>query len=180
MEVTTGCLWTSVSLEKTKVKSEMPKKYWMVGLSLGLIVGAIAACTPSTSPPTGSGTDTQGSPAPQTTEPVAGRSAYSEVSLPPEEKLVGDDPQQIALAAFGMTAPTEGNFKEEVTVVEQTASQAVVVLTQTGLPDDSVEGMRYRMEFIPEGTQWRLDWAGRQVRCRPNRGSQEWTTELCS
>jgi hypothetical protein len=72
----------------------------------------------------------------------------------------------------------EGNFKEMIVLIEQ-GDQAVVNLTQTGLPDDSVEGMRYRLEFVPEGTQWRMAWAGRQVRCRPDRGSQTWTTELC-
>ncbi|HIK46733.1 MAG TPA: hypothetical protein IGR64_17940 [Leptolyngbyaceae cyanobacterium M65_K2018_010] len=135
------------------------------GLSLGLLLAATAACTPST-PPTA-------------TSPTDGRSAYSEVALPAADTLVGDDPQQIALATFGMTDPGEGNFAQEVAVVDQSNSQAVVALTQTGLLDDSVAGMRYRLEFVTEGSQWRLDWAGRQVKCQPNRGSQDWTTDLC-
>jgi len=105
---------------------------------------------------------------------------YSEVPLPPEDQRVGADPEEIALAAFGMDDPGEGNFAQEVTVDEQTATDAVVTLTQTGLLDDSVDGMRYRLEFAAIDNQWEMVWAGRQVRCQPNRGSQEWSTDLCS
>lgn len=144
------------------------------GLGTGLFIVAVAACNQANAPNTTN--------APPLESPVADstsdRVAYSEVPLPPAELLVGDDPQQIALSAFGISDPVEGNFKEMIVLIEQ-GDQAVVNLTQTGLPDDSVEGMRYRLEFVPEGTQWRMDWVGRQVRCRPNRGSQNWTTELC-
>jgi hypothetical protein len=111
---------------------------------------------------------------------MAERAAYSEVPLPPEDQRMGASPQEIALAAFGLDDPGEGNFTQEVTVEEQTATDAVVILTQTGLLDDSVEAMRYRLEFVAADNQWEMVWAGRQVRCQPNRGSQEWSTDLCS
>ena len=71
-------------------------------------------------------------------------------------------------------------FSQEVELLEETPDGAVVILTQSGLLDDSVEGMRYRLEFESGENQWELVWAGRQVRCWPDRGSQEWSTELCS
>jgi hypothetical protein len=149
---------------------------WLIrGLGTGLLMVAIAACDQARTPEAPL-TETPESPA---TEPMTGRAAYSEIPLPEASLLVGDDPQQIALNAFGSAEPMEGNFEEEVVLVEQTATQAVVNLTQTSLPDDSVEGMRYWLEFVPEGNQWQMVWAGRQARCQPNRGSQEWTTELC-
>jgi len=40
--------------------------------------------------------------------------------------------------------------------------------------------MRYWLEFTAADNQWEMVWAGRQVRCQPNRGSQEWSTDLCS
>ncbi|MGF1519448.1 MAG: hypothetical protein ACFCVB_16830 [Nodosilinea sp.] len=61
----------------------------------------------------------------------------------------------------------------------ETNAGALVLLTQTGLADDSVNGMRYRLEFVPDGDQWQLDWAGRQVRCQAGRGSEDWSTDLC-
>jgi hypothetical protein len=109
----------------------------------------------------------------------APRATYSEVSLPPDKNWVGTDPKQITRSVFGNSEPVEGNFHEEVLLVERTDKTALVILTQTGLADDSVAGMRYRLEFIREGNQWRLNWAGRQVRCHPDRGSQAWTKERC-
>ncbi|WP_204140771.1 hypothetical protein [Halomicronema sp. CCY15110] len=75
------------------------------------------------------------------------QSAYGEISLPPESQRFGAYPEQIALDAFGMEEPMEGNFSQETQLVEQTSERAIVTLTQTGLLDDSVEGMRYWLEF---------------------------------
>jgi len=136
-------------------------------------MGALAACTP---PPDNS-EPVADSPAGNT---IAERSAYSEVPLPPEADRYGTNPEQIALQAFGAAEPAEGNFSQEVELLEETPDGAVVILTQSGLLDDSVEGMRYRLEFESGENQWELVWAGRQVRCWPDRGSQEWSTELCS
>jgi hypothetical protein len=102
------------------------------------------------------------------------------VPLPPDDKRFGATPEEVALGAFGITEPVEGNFTQEVKLIEQTPSEAVVTLTQTGLPDDSVEGRRYWLEFTAGENQWEMVWAGRQVRCRLNRGSQEWSTDLCN
>jgi hypothetical protein len=137
------------------------------------LIGILAACTPDSTPPdSGSGA---------VTESQEGRSAYGEIPLPPEDLRSGANPEQIALDAFGMEDPGEGNFSQEVAVVEQTSAMAILTLTQTGLLDDSVEGMRYRLEFTTgEENAWEMVWVGRQVRCYPDRGSQDWSTELCS
>ena len=148
----------------------MLKKSLIAGLGLALFT--LAACTPSkpvAAPDT--------SPA---VEALEGRSSYSEIPLPPEDQRLGADPKQIALDTFGLAAPGEGNFSQTVEVVEQSPTQALLTLLQTGLLDDSVEAMRYRMEFEAKGTQWQLVCVGRQVRCRSGRGSQEWSTALCS
>ncbi|MEB3313190.1 MAG: hypothetical protein VKL98_03490 [Cyanobacteriota bacterium] len=150
----------------------MLRKSLIAGLNLGLLLLTLPACTPS-NPVAGPDTN----PA---VEALEGRSAYREVPLPPGDQGLGVDPQQIALETFGLAEPGEGNFSQTVEVLEQTPTQAVVTLLQTGLPDDSVEAMRYRMEFQAQGPQWQLVWVGRQVRCRPGRGSQDWSTDLCS
>ncbi|HSM83270.1 MAG TPA: hypothetical protein VLS96_16410 [Nodosilinea sp.] len=152
-----------------------------LALATGALLLTLAACEPSTTTPDAPTDTTTEAPAPEPPETgamVEDRSAFTEVSVP--EDAVGENPTSIALATFGSTEPGEGNFEETVEVVEETADGALVLFTQTGLADDSVNGMRYRLEFVPEGDQWRLDWAGQQVRCQPNRGSQEWSTDLCS
>lgn len=107
------------------------------------------------------------------------RAVYQELPLPSDANLVGTDAKEIALNIFGIAEPVEGNFQEEVLLEAQSDNRMIVNLTQTGLPDDSVEGTRYRLEFIRDNAQWRLDWVGRQVRCYPERGSQIWSTEKC-
>ena len=157
----------------------MLKKYLVPALTTGALMVSLAACNSSPTPPV-----VEGPPATEDTQAggvvVDDRAAYSEVALPAGEDLVGADPRQVALDVFGSTEPGEGNFAEEVVVVDESANPMLVTLTQTGLADDSVNGMRYRLEFVPEGDQWRLDWAGRQVRCQAGRGAQDWTTDLCS
>ncbi|MUL34979.1 hypothetical protein [Gloeocapsopsis dulcis] len=94
--------------------------------------------------------------------------------------LTGSNPREIAIAAFGIQEPQEGNFQQTVTVDESNPQQ-VVTITQNNLPDDSVRDVRYRVEFEPvtNQSQWRMVWAGRQQRCQQGRGSQDWTTESC-
>ncbi|PSR17777.1 hypothetical protein C8255_10780 [filamentous cyanobacterium CCP3] len=157
----------------------MQKTYLVPALTTGALMMALVACQPSTTPPEVVPPATEDpAPAPGGEDIGGDRSAYSEIPVP--EGAVGAEPTDIALATFGSTEPGEGNFAEEAELIEQTDDQALVVLTQTGLADDSVNGMRYRLEFVPEGDQWRLDWAGRQVRCQQGRGSEDWTTDLCS
>jgi hypothetical protein len=117
---------------------------------------------------------------PTTSDTASERSAYGEISLPSESQRFGAYPEQIALDAFGLEEPMEGNFSQDTQLVEQTSEMAIVTLTQTGLLDDSVEGVRYWLEFDAGETAWEMVWAGRQVRCYPGRGSQDWTTELCN
>lgn len=156
----------------------MPMSYPKLGLPLAAIAlaGLTVACAP---PPSSPEAESPATPSPEAPTTDA-RGVYNEVPLPPDDQRFGDDPEQIALDAFGMSDPGEGNFAQTVTVDEPSDAQAVVTLTQTGLLDDSVEGMQYRLEFAAGEGQWELVWAGRQVRCYPGRGSQDWSTERCA
>ncbi|MCP9889127.1 hypothetical protein KBY96_14470 [Cyanobium sp. ATX 6A2] len=107
------------------------------------------------------------------------RSAYNELDSPAGPDQVTADPKQMALELFGSAEPVEGSFSESVVTVVESETQTVVKLTQTGLADDSVEGKRYRLDFVPAGENWQLEWVGDQQRCREGRGPQEWTTERC-
>jgi hypothetical protein len=118
---------------------------------------------------------------------IARETLYTPINLsqlPPDKPLTGSDPKAIALAAFGQQEAVEGNFQETVTVTQPQPNLAIVVVTQLGLPDDSLRGFRYRLELQQEKTarqsQWRLVWAGRQHTCQPGRGPQTWTVKPCS
>jgi len=109
------------------------------------------------------------------------RDNYSAINLEQiDSDLTGSNPREIAIAAFGIQEPQEGNFQQTVSV-DDSDRQQVVTITQNNLPDDSVRDVRYRVEFEPvvQRSQWRMVWAGRQQRCQQGRGSQDWTTESC-
>ena len=95
--------------------------------------------------------------------------------------LIGSNPQAIAIAVFGIKEPIEGKFRQTVELTPAGDRRAIIILTQLGLPDDSVRGLRYRLEFQREGTSlWRMIWAGRQQTCWPGRGHQDWRTDSCA
>jgi hypothetical protein len=139
-----------------------PRLYSLLGLTL-LLVGC--STPPGDSVPDGAELD-------------PGRASFEAVALPSSGTL-GADPQTLAASLFGVTEPVEGNYREETMTLSTSPDQQVVVFTQLGLPDDSVLGIRHRLEFEPEGTQWQLTWAGRQVTCRPGRGHQDWSDAPC-
>jgi hypothetical protein len=105
-------------------------------------------------------------------------------SLPANVALVGTDPVAIALTIWGRNPEEqEGAFEQTVDLDTGDADQPVVTITHMNLSDDSVRGMRYRVEFEPtdttESAQWQIVWVGRQQICWQGRGAQTWTTELC-
>jgi hypothetical protein len=103
--------------------------------------------------------------------------------LTKSEALIGDEPKAIAQAAFG-DVDSEGGSRD-VKVEYPQPDRAVVIITQTGVADDSVRAIRYRAELVPTsksqtGKQWKIVWAGSQFTCQPGRGHQDWSIKLCS
>jgi hypothetical protein len=101
--------------------------------------------------------------------------------------LGGDDPQAIALEAFGNPeAGSPEGGSQEVNIEYPQSDLAVVTITQTNIADDSVNSIRYRVELAPKpkdsqtDKQWEIVWAGSQFICQQGRGHQEWSPELCS
>jgi hypothetical protein len=107
-----------------------------------------------------------------------GRDAFQEIPLPAGAGP-GDDPEALARTLFGAGEPMEGNYSEAVETLAASPNGQVVQFTRMGLPDDSVRGLRYRLELAPQGDQWQLGWVGRQVRCWPGRGHEDWGVEPC-
>ena len=138
---------------------------------VGLTVALVAGCA---APPEDGQTETMGEA--MDTDP--GRSAFEAVPLP-AGGTVGADPMALAQDLYGMREPVEGNYSEAVELLSETADQQVVLFTQLGLPDDSVRGQRHRLELVPQGGEWQLQWVGRQVKCWPGRGDEGWGTALC-
>lgn len=96
-----------------------------------------------------------------------------------ETNLTGNNLQEIALSFWGLSELRESQ-QQDIQVDYPNKNKAVVTLTQTGLLDDSVAGIRYRAEFVAMGNNWEMIWAGKQQKCYPGRGHTDWSTELCS
>jgi len=107
-----------------------------------------------------------------------GRAAFETIALPATGS-VGADPHAMARDIYGTDEPVEGDYTEEVVNLAASADEQVVLFTSMGLPDDSVRGLRYRLEFAPQGGEWGLIWAGRQRICWPGRGHEDWGTAPC-
>lgn len=109
------------------------------------------------------------------------RNSYDEIDLnqlPADVSKKGNSPEKLALTAFG-TEEAEGFVQEDVEVDTSNLEQAIVTITQTNLPDDSVNSIRYRIDFQSHNSQWQMEWAGQQFICQPGRGNQDWSKELC-
>ncbi len=104
--------------------------------------------------------------------------------LPQGLSFKGRDPKEIAIAVFPPPEeePQEGNFQRNVTVNTVEPNFKTVIITETGLLDDSVNGIRHRADFELSRTDsksWKMVWVGKQYRCQPGRGSQDWSSKLC-
>jgi hypothetical protein len=114
----------------------------------------------------------------------AARQNYKSISLAEiaPNALVGNEPKGIALSAFGNIESEGGS--QDVTVDYPQRDRAIVTITQTGVADDSIRAIRYRVELLRNQSaqaskQWKIVWAGSQVKCHPGRGHQDWSTKLC-
>ena len=89
----------------------------------------------------------------------------------------GPDPEALALAVAVPDAP-DGPPPTAETLVRRDRF-AVVLVTITGLLDDSVRDVRTRVVLTRGPAGWAVQSAGRQVRCRPGRGHADWSAGFC-
>ncbi len=105
--------------------------------------------------------------------------------LPKALSLTGSDPKAIAIAAFPPPdeEPQEGNFQRDVIVNKVAPNFVTVFVTENGLLDDSVHGIRTRLDFEASGSDgksWKMVWIGSQYKCHQGRGQQDWSKKLCT
>ncbi len=109
---------------------------------------------------------------------------YWNTKTPNKEKpsSIGEDPQAVALAAFGLTEALESE-QEQVKIEYSPDNLAIVTITQTNLLDDSVAGIRYQVKLAPYGDRnaklWEVVSAGQQFKCHRDRGHQNWSKDFC-
>jgi len=90
------------------------------------------------------------------------------------------NPKSVAVQLFSNSLEEEGRKSEDISVAYPTTETAVIVYTIIGLADDSVAGIRNRIELKRNQNKWEIIWVGEQYKCQPNRGHQDWSGSLCS
>jgi len=93
------------------------------------------------------------------------------------------DPKMVSIQAFSYY---KGGFVEEGfgrEVISLTFSdsrrQANAIHATYGVASDSVSSYRYVAILVLDGELWRLKQARKQWTCKPGRGHQEWSAQLC-
>jgi hypothetical protein len=89
----------------------------------------------------------------------------------------GPTPEAAATQVFARPEGEGGTTAVEV--LRQRPRHAVVLVTHTNLPDDSIRDERVRVVLRPGDEGWLVTEAGQQVRCRDGRGHADWGPEPC-
>ncbi|NJK75729.1 MAG: hypothetical protein HC849_20400 [Oscillatoriales cyanobacterium RU_3_3] len=113
----------------------------------------------------------------------ASRSGYEALNakqFATDNQITTFNPKDIAVKLFGGDSDSEGRKSDAISVEYPTRNTAVIVHTVVGLADDSVAAMRYRIELGIKQNKWEIVWVGRQSKCQPNRGHQNWAAGRCN
>lgn len=112
----------------------------------------------------------------------AARSNYEAINVKQflvDRKITVSKPKDIAAKLFSSGEESEGRKSDQISVEYPTRETAVILQTVVGLPDDSVAAMRHRIELRLRQNKWEIVWIGRQSKCQPNRGHQNWASGRC-
>jgi hypothetical protein len=112
------------------------------------------------------------------------RSGYTPINLKtiPNHTLTDKDPKLLTIKIFGQreSAQPEGLRSESLEVSYPKANTAIIIFTIDGLADDSIDAQKYRIEMELVAGKWKIIWAGTKVKCKPNRGHSNWSSQRCS
>ena len=97
-----------------------------------------------------------------------------------EANRTGTNPIDMAMAVANVRVGAPVDVEVLYGPGVESPTEAMVTITEGGLLDDSVAGFRYRFDIVNQNGQWTITRAGRQFRCQPGRGHQDWSIELCS
>lgn len=113
----------------------------------------------------------------------AARSGYQAINakqFAADNKITTFNPKDIAVKLFSSDRESEGRKSDGISIEYPTRDTAVILHTVVGLADDSVAGERHRIELRIRQNKWEIVWVGRQSKCQPNRGHQNWAAGLCN
>lgn len=89
------------------------------------------------------------------------------------------DPIEMAMKSQGYP-DTENSVPNTVkSFFGKNSQMAIVILTYTNLPDDSIKDQEWRIDLVKSSKkEWTIHWIGYRQRCRRT-GSDVWVAERC-
>lgn len=94
--------------------------------------------------------------------------------------IIATNPKAVAAQLFRGLEDEEGRMYEEISITYSPEGKSVILYTLIGLADDSTRALRRRIELKRNQNQWEIIWVGRQFKCQPGRGQQDWSAIICS
>ncbi|MBW4666427.1 MAG: peptidoglycan-binding protein [Cyanomargarita calcarea GSE-NOS-MK-12-04C] len=96
-------------------------------------------------------------------------------------RIKATNPKAVAAQLFSnLVEEEEGRRSEDILVTYPTRETALIVYTIIGVPDDSINSIRERIELKRNQNKWEIVWVGQQYKCQSGRGHQDWSGILCS
>jgi hypothetical protein len=97
-------------------------------------------------------------------------------------QIKATNPKAVSAQFFSSSVEEEeGRRSEDISVTYHPAMErASILYTIEGLPDDSVNSIRHRIELKSNQNKWEIVWVGQQNKCQIGRGDRDWSTSLCS
>ena len=69
---------------------------------------------------------------------------------------------------------------ERINESAESLDKTLIFITNEGLLDDSVMGIKYKIVLKKEGNVWLIQNAGKAVKCWPGRGHSNYSAEPCN
>ena len=95
------------------------------------------------------------------------------------ENRTGSDPLAMATSAANIRVGAPADIEVLSSPGGEAVNEVMITITQGDFLDDSIAGVRDRFDIQQQNGQWTIQRAGRQVRCQPGRGHQDFSAENC-
>lgn len=159
----------------------MAKRFLILMAGAAAAIVAVTGCTQSA--PTASAPE---QPQTEDTATANAPAAESEFRVVENPTLPAPGADPMTLVVSLRPGAPEPIGSEQIRLTYPSQDKAIVTVTQSGLPDDSVRAKRTRYELAPadDGANgeklWKITQVTEQNRCQPGRGAEDWTGDLCN
>ncbi|QBH96902.1 hypothetical protein EKN56_11130 [Limnobaculum zhutongyuii] len=96
------------------------------------------------------------------------------------KEIINQSPLQIALGAMDESFSEATNFKITQEASAESPTTAIITIVETHLLDDSLEAIMTKFHLTKKNENWVIKKKSVLWKCKPNRGSQNFTTKLCN